>query len=180
MNNSQVETLLKSLMDIDSTSGNETMVLSYIEEMLKQEEFIIKRIPVTDRTYCILATIGTPKMLLQAHTDTVAPYIPFSENNDTIFGRGACDTKGCIASMLTAAIEAKQQGLTDFGLLFTVEEETTFHGATEAGKVFNDPRPYVIVGEPTSLQPVTNHYGVETYTITAKVKQLTQACQKRE
>jgi acetylornithine deacetylase len=92
MKNIQAEKLLKSLIEIKSMSGEETQILLFLESLLKKEHFGLKRIPVKKDTFCLFATVGNPKIILQAHVDTVQPYIPFSENKDTIFGRGACDT----------------------------------------------------------------------------------------
>jgi acetylornithine deacetylase/succinyl-diaminopimelate desuccinylase-like protein len=39
---------------------------------------------------------------LNAHIDVVKPYVPPRLENDIIYGRGACDDKGSIVSMLTA------------------------------------------------------------------------------
>lgn len=173
MKNEAAEKLLKSLIEIESLSGDEQKVLGFVEELLTQEGFVIERIPVGkdvssgQGTYCLLALVGQPLVILQAHLDTVTPYLPFAETDELILGRGACDTKGSAATMITAALAAKRQGQTNFGLLFTVEEETTFKGAIAAAQFFTEPLPYFIVGEPSSLQPVTCHFGIETITITA-------------
>ncbi len=170
MKKNKVEKLLKSLVEIESMSGEEAAVMAFIGNLLTKERFDIRRIPVTSTTFCLLATVGKPKVILQAHVDTVRPYVPFSEDNEFILGRGACDTKGSVATMITAGIETKRKGFKDFGLLFTVEEETSFRGAIEAAKIFNEPLPYFIVGEPSSLKPITSHFGIETFTITAQGK----------
>lgn len=170
MKNIKAENLLKSLIEIESMSGEETKVLSFLESLLKKEGFKLKRIPVKKDTFCLFATVGNPKIVLQAHVDTVQPFISYRENDTTIFGRGACDTKASVATMMVAGIKAKQDGLQNFGLLFTPEEETTFQGAIEATKFFKNTQLYFIVGEPSSLKPITSHFGIETFTITAKGK----------
>lgn len=167
MKNIQAEKLLKSLIEIKSMSGEETQILLFLESLLGKEDFNLKRIPVKKDTFCLFATMGNPKIVLQAHVDTVQPFAPFSENREVIFGRGACDTKASVATMTVAAIEAKKKGFTDFGLLFTVEEETSFAGAIEAAKFVGENKPFFVVGEPSSLKPITSHFGIETFTITA-------------
>jgi acetylornithine deacetylase len=82
--------------------------------------------------------------------DTVPPTILSSEDDEKIYGRGACDAKGIIASQIIAAENLRRDGISDIGLLFTVEEEEGGEGA----KVANTHRlaakcEYIINGEPT-------------------------------
>lgn len=170
MINTDTELLLKKLIEVESMSGNELPILTLIQNLLEEEGFKINRIPVSQSTFCIMARIGEPKVVLQAHVDTVQPFIPLSEDEKNIYGRGSCDTKGSIAAMITAAVNAKRNNSSNFGLLFTVEEETCFRGAIKAAKLFKDIPPYFIVGEPSSLKPITCHFGIATYVITVQGK----------
>jgi acetylornithine deacetylase len=168
--NTEVERLLQTLMEIPSSSGDEGGVLRFLEELLNKEGFVIQRIPVSKQTFCLFATVGQPNLIFQAHTDTVSPFISFSQDDEFIYGRGSCDTKGSIAAMVVAATTAKKQGQTNFGVLFTVEEETTFRGALAAAEIFQNPRPYFVVGEPSSLQPVTCQFGIDTVIVSSEGK----------
>src|SRR6266852_424291 len=80
--------------------------------------------------------------------DTVPPYFQSREDDTHIWGRGACDTKGIIASMIHAVEALVQQGERRAALLFVVGEERNSAGAYEAAK---DPRGsrFLINGEPT-------------------------------
>jgi acetylornithine deacetylase len=80
--------------------------------------------------------------------DTVPPFFPSSEDGEHIHGRGACDTKGTIAAMLTAAAELLATGRRGFGLLFVVGEETDSLGAQAAERNPRGSR-FLINGEPT-------------------------------
>ena len=54
-----------------------------------------------------------PVVTLSTHMDTVPPFFPSREDDEFIWGRAACDTKGIIASMINAAealLEAGQRG----------------------------------------------------------------------
>ena len=157
--------LLQTLIDIPSTTGSEKAVGEYVEKLLGEEGFILKKIPVNSDTFCLYATTGKPRIVLQAHLDVVPPHIPPSESPTHIFGRGACDTKASVASMIIAGIEARKKGVTDFGLLFTVDEEKNFAGAQACIADHSLNLPFMIVGEPTQLQPVCNHYGLLVITI---------------
>ena len=69
---------------------------------------------------------------LSTHIDTVPPFIEASEDDEKIYGRGACDAKGIVASQIFATEELRKQGINDIGLLFTVDEEQGSSGARAA------------------------------------------------
>ncbi len=54
--------------------------------------------------YCIPGADGQEKngVAINAHIDVVKPYFPPRLENDIIFGRGSCDDKGAIVTMLCA------------------------------------------------------------------------------
>ena len=92
----------------------------------------------------------TPRVWFSTHMDTVPPFIPPTEDDEKIYGRGACDAKGIIAAQITAAEQLRKEGIEDIGLLYTVEEERSSTGA----KAANEHRlaakcEYMINGEPT-------------------------------
>ena len=66
---------------------------------------------------------GSFLLQLSTHMDTVPPHIPSREDEDRIWGRGACDAKGIVASMIHAATALLEDGVRNFGLLFVVGEE---------------------------------------------------------
>jgi acetylornithine deacetylase len=80
--------------------------------------------------------------------DTVPPFIPSREDEEFIWGRGACDTKGIIASMLGALESLLAAGKRDLGVLFVVGEERNSVGARSANSQPRGTR-YLINGEPT-------------------------------
>ena len=82
--------------------------------------------------------------------DTVPPHISSSEDEEYIYGRGACDAKGIIAAQVFAAAALCAEGLNDIGLLFTVDEEMGSLGARAANKhELAQSCRYLINGEPT-------------------------------
>jgi acetylornithine deacetylase len=80
--------------------------------------------------------------------DTVPPFYASREDEEFIWGRGACDTKGIIASMIKAVEGLLAAGESDLGLLFVVGEERNSAGAYYAAKHPRGSR-YIINGEPT-------------------------------
>jgi len=125
----EAEKLLIDLLNIPSESGREQQLTETVLNRLKAASFQVEKIPVSDDRFCVLAIEGTPKILLAAHLDTVVGQLEVSADEENVYGRGSCDTKGSAAAMIVAAEKAATAGATDFGLLFTVGEETSFDGA---------------------------------------------------
>ena len=111
---------------------------------------------------------GAPEsILLEAHLDTVRadgmeipPFVP-NVRNGRMMGRGACDTKGSLATFLHAVCAvAKRKSRLPRNVVFAAvaDEEYGFTGARRlAGEVKAD---FGIVGEPTRLRIVRAHKGV--------------------
>ena len=143
--------LTKSLMNIPSTSGGEEAVAFFLRDHLQSLGWTVELQNVSDNQNNVIAYLNdTPRVWFSTHLDTVPPFIPPTEDDEKIYGRGACDAKGIIAAQITAAEELRKQGIDDIGLLYTVEEERSSTGARAA----ND-HPlaakceYMINGEPT-------------------------------
>lgn len=103
-----------------------------------------------DRFNVYAAPGGRPRVVLNSHIDTVPPWFACSEDDDYLYGRGACDTKGVIAAMIGAGERLREGGFGDFAFLFVVGEETDSIGAKTANVEFaNLGSEYVVVGEPT-------------------------------
>jgi acetylornithine deacetylase/succinyl-diaminopimelate desuccinylase-like protein len=106
------------------------------------------------------------RLLLAPHLDTVPAaddeqYAPCLEDT-RICGRGACDTKGSVAAMLTALCQLAKQGPrppeTEIVFAGLVDEEQAQSGSRAlAASGFQ--ADLAIVGEPTGLRIVTAHKG---------------------
>jgi acetylornithine deacetylase len=111
---------------------------------------------------------GRQTVLFEAHQDTVPTdnmaIEPFAARieNGLLYGRGACDVKGGMASMLAAfarLVREKPRGAMNVVMACAVDEEHTFLGVQELVK--RGPRAdMAIVAEPTSLRIVNAHKGV--------------------
>ena len=84
-----VEELLKNLVSVPSISNDETKLAEYIWNLLSQLGFELKKIPINDNRFNIIAQIGRPKIYFSAHMDTVAPYIDLKEDEKYFYGRGS-------------------------------------------------------------------------------------------
>ena len=162
--------LTRQLIDIDSVTPNEYEVgeflFAYLGRLAEKFQGSVERMPVADRRFNVLATFGEPRVTLSTHQDTVPPFIPSREDDENIWGRGACDVKGIIASMLLAAEQLLEQGTRNFGLLFVVGEERNSAGAYEAARHPRGSR-FIINGEPTSNRLALGSKGALRYEIVA-------------
>ena len=94
------------------------------------------------------------------------PFFPSSEDAEFIHGRGACDTKGIIAAMITAAEQLLAAGKRNFGLLFVVGEERNSAGALAAAKTPRGSK-FLVNGEPTENKLARGSKGALRYEINA-------------
>ena len=139
------------LIDVPSPTGSEFAVGELLDGELTRLGFTTRRHEVSDRRFNLLARAGgTPRVILNSHIDTVPPWFASSQDDDFVYGRGACDTKGIIAAMIAAGERLRARGIEDFAFLFVVAEETDSVGAKTANVEFADlGAEYVVVGEPT-------------------------------
>jgi len=143
--------LTKNLMNIPSVSGDEKAVGFFLRDYLTSLGWTVELQAVSENQNNVIAYLNdTPRVFFSTHLDTVPPFIAPTEDDEKIYGRGACDAKGIIASQIIAAENLRKEGINDIGLLYTVEEETSSIGAKAAN---NHPLAakceYLINGEPT-------------------------------
>lgn len=150
--------LTRALVDIESISGNETAVADYLVAHLgklasgtggrvEKMEADLATASAPGRAN-VLAWWGEPRVTLSTHMDTVPPFFPSREDNEFIWGRGACDAKGIIAAMIAAAERLLAEKTKNFALLFVAGEERNSAGAMAAARAPRGSR-YLINGEPT-------------------------------
>lgn len=163
--------LTRTLIDIESITGNELavghFVHNYLAEMAGRFDGTVERIEVEPNRYNVLACFGEPKVTLSTHLDTVPPFIPSREDEEFIWGRGACDVKGIIAAMLHAAEKVLAEGARGLALLFVVGEERNSAGAYHMAKVPRGSQ-YLINGEPTECKLALGSKGALRYEVTAR------------
>ena len=144
--------LTRALVDIESTSGTEAEIAQFIHSHLSKiaanSGGNVERMDVEPGRFNVLAIWGNPVVTLSTHMDTVPPFFPSRQDAEYIWGRGACDAKGIIASMIGAAEKLVSSGARNFALLFVVGEERNSAGAIAASRAPRGSR-YLINGEPT-------------------------------
>jgi acetylornithine deacetylase len=148
--NVDIVALTRQLVDIESITGNEATVGHFLEQELRKLGYESRRMPVEGDRANVYATSSqqpNPAIVFSTHMDTVPPFIPSSEDDQNIYGRGSCDAKGIIATQIAAAERLKEQGIY-VGLLFLVGEERDSAGAKVANQQPNGCE-FLINGEPT-------------------------------
>ncbi len=142
--------LTRRLVDIESITPNEGAVGNFLCDDLRRRGFESAAMPVEGARANVLATWPghpRPEIVFSTHMDTVPPFIPSSEDDTSIYGRGSCDAKGIIAAQVVAAEKLRSDGIY-VGMLFLVGEERDSIGAKAANQHPIGSR-FMINGEPT-------------------------------
>jgi acetylornithine deacetylase len=168
-----VKETLADLVSINSVSAlSNGEIVSYLEARCQAMGFNVRRYQYRDSAGIekinLICTAGAQagnssevELALVGHTDTV-PFDPnwieatrLVENEQKLFGRGSCDTKGFIAAALTAVERVDLNRLKKpLALIFTADEEVGLFGAKKLAAEKPLRIRYSIIGEPTSLQPI--------------------------
>ncbi len=152
--------LTRALVRIDSTTGTEGPAGDFVASLLDRAGWNVTRQDVSPGRFNVYARLDAPpEVVFSTHLDTVPPYIPLSEDAESLHGRGTCDAKGLLAAMITAAEELRAAGERRLGLLFIVGEENGSDGARAAASL--EPRGrWLINGEPTENRLSVGQKGV--------------------
>lgn len=141
-----------------ATRGIET----FRQPVLPGRENVVAKLPGVDRKR---------RLILEAHMDTVSvsgmsipPFTP-DVRDGRLYGRGSCDTKAGLATMMHAVAHWKEQGLVppcDLWLAAVVDEEFAFRGVIKLceGLEATAAATAAIVAEPTEMRVVVAAKGV--------------------
>jgi acetylornithine deacetylase len=157
----ELEKLALTMLSIYSPSGEEAPICRFMKSYLSRY-FEVKLQRVGAR-FNILACVGVPKIILATHLDTVPGKLRVRADEGYLYGRGACDAKGTAASMILAAIKAKNAGCKNFGVLLDVGEETDFSGVKRAIKSLK--AEFVVLGEPTNMKVMLGQKGLLVFKV---------------
>jgi len=148
--------ITKELIKIDTRNppGITEEAVEYLQSLFSSYKTKVYRKVSNKPNLVVEISKGKPVLMLTSHLDTVPcedkllnPIIV----NGKLYGRGACDAKGCVAAICSAALKANPSiGLK---LAFTADEEVG--GANGLGYVFPiESADYVIIGEPKSIDSI--------------------------
>jgi acetylornithine deacetylase len=149
------------LCQVDSTTGHEARMIPTLTGMFRNLGARVLWQSVEGGRCNLLATWGEPRLLFSTHLDTVPPFIPPHREGDRLWGRGTCDAKGILATMMETIRLLLAEGHRDLAFLGVVGEETDSLGA----RIALDLKPNmpnllgVINGEPTGNVLATGQRG---------------------
>jgi acetylornithine deacetylase len=126
----------------------------------------VERMDVEPHRFNVLATWDDPIVTFSTHMDTVPPFYASREDAESVWGRGACDTKGTIASMIFAVEGLLAEGVRNIAMLFVVGEERNSAGAIAAAQPPRGSR-YLINGAPTDNKLALGSKGALRYEVIA-------------
>jgi acetylornithine deacetylase len=174
--------LLARLISFDTTSALSNLALiQFIQDYLASYDVQSTLVhDETGRKANLYATIGPRDrggVMLSGHTDVVPvkgqawTTNPFelTERDGLLYGRGACDMKGFIASCLAAVHALTQANLhTPVHFAFSYDEEVGCLGVRRLIEMMQglSVRPAMaIIGEPTSMRLMIGHKGKRAYRV---------------
>ncbi len=146
-----VVALARTLIDIESTTGQEGPVARVLAGYLRGRGYSVLEQPVAGDRINVIAAAGEPDVVFSTHFDCVPPFFPSRVDGGILHGRGACDAKGILAAMVGAAERLRADGETRVGLVFVAGEERGSDGAKAANTIASATR-FLINGEPTELK----------------------------
>ena len=153
-----VEGLTRDLVDIDSTTGREHEVATWLAAFLRHRGYRVSEQPIGDGRFNVFAQLdAAPRVVFSTHFDCVPPFAPSRQQGGVIFGRGSCDAKGILASQLVAAERLRAGGESRIAMLFVAGEERGSDGARVANEHAPAGVKFLLNGEPTD-----NRLGVAT------------------
>jgi acetylornithine deacetylase len=174
------EEMLARLVGFDTTSSKTNLeLIHWVQNYL--QDYGIKSTLVHDATkqkanlHAVIGPQDQPGVVLSGHTDVVPvegqawdsdPFV-LREQNGLLYARGTCDMKGFIAvalARLPAMVKKPLKAPVHFALSY--DEEVGCIGAHSlADHIVSLPvKPKLcIVGEPTSMKPITGHKGICDY-----------------
>jgi acetylornithine deacetylase len=159
--------LTRRLVDIDSTTGQEGEVATFLAATLRDLGYRVIEQPLDGGRSNVIASLSEPSLVFSTHFDCVPPFFPSREADGLLYGRGSCDAKGILVAQIAAAERLRASGETRVGLVFVAGEERGSDGAKAANTLASRSR-YVINGEPTDNRLGAATRGVYRVRLTAR------------
>ena len=161
----------------DVAGGEERPLAEHLAGLLRlrgPDEVTVVEVPRAEghkAASYVYARFGQPRLLVNAHLDTVPPNAAWSSDpflpridGGRLYALGAADTKGAAAAILAALEEVTPR---DTGVLFSGDEE--FSSVAMRAFMTSSHRnglERAIVCEPTNLRVGTRHRGITSFDVT--------------
>jgi acetylornithine deacetylase len=167
--------LLQQIISIPSFSRDETAVADFLEHFIESKGYVVSRkennIWLTSPGFDVSRTT----ILLNSHIDTVKPVSGWERNpfspvieKGKLFGLGSNDAGASLVSLLYAFFYLSQQPQA-YNLIFAATAEEEVSGKNGIESLLKDlPKiDFVVVGEPTGMQPAVAEKGLMVVDCTA-------------
>ena len=164
--------LLREMLEIYSPSGKEGEMAAYLVTQMRALGFRAYQDPVGN-AIGVLGE-GEREIVLLGHIDTVEGFIPIRLEDGRLYGRGAVDAKGPLATFILAAARVGPLPDKRIVVVGAVEEESASKGARYLASSFSPQM--VVIGEPSGWQHVTLGYKgrlLVTYRLAAPMRHST-------
>lgn len=170
--------LLRRWIDVPSPTGDEGAFAARVVADLRALGVPARAVEAAPGRPNVVAGAEPAQVVLCTHLDVVAPHVPSSEDATAVWGRGACDAKGCMVAMVAAwlALDAGERGRV--GLLFVAGEEGDHCGARAAWDLPWRPAS-VVLGEPCGLTVARAQMGMLKVRVVAEGVAAHSACPER-
>lgn len=179
--------LLMELVKTNSENppGNEKMMAFFVRDFLEDMKISCQLMKFGENRYDLIASVGKGDgLMLNGHMDTVPvgnlenwKYDPFGKMKDgKIYGRGAVDMKGGLASILTAVrnvVKEKTEFKRKMLLAFVGDEEVALEGSKffiKNGRGFLRDVRYGVIAEPTKFMITRAQKGISSMRIRIRGK----------
>jgi len=146
--------LLREMLEIYSPSGKEGEMAAYLVTQMRGLGFRAYQ-DAAGNAIGVLGE-GEREIVLLGHMDTVEGFIPIRLRDGKLYGRGAVDAKGALATFILAAARVGPLSDKRIVVVGAVEEETTSKGARYVLGSFSPQA--VVIGEPSGWEHVTLGY----------------------
>ncbi|RWO99576.1 MAG: acetylornithine deacetylase [Mesorhizobium sp.] len=168
--------ILEKLIAFPTVSRDSNLdLIGYVADLLDAHGIACQIIQSEDgdkaNLFATIGPAGTSGIMLSGHTDVVPidgqnwtlPPFEMSERDRKLYGRGAADMKGFVASALAACVTASKMTLqTPLHLALSYDEEIGCIGVRSLIDMLRGApqRPLLcIIGEPTGMKVATGHKG---------------------
>lgn len=166
--------------DYTATQPVEHEVSRYVESLFRPYGMEITRescSPIHENLLIRLrGRSAAPGILFESHMDTVPAddwldraFVPRIEG-DLVYGRGACDDKGCLTAMILAVLDLLESGTVPPRpvLLLAAGDEEYAQTGIKHFLTGSEPIACGVFGEPTELVPIIQHKGTVRWDITVR------------
>jgi LysW-gamma-L-lysine carboxypeptidase len=151
-------TLLQGALEIESLSGQEQPIATYLVEAMRQRGYTRSFVDEAGNAVGEIGEAQAPHtIVLLGHMDTVPGAVPVRIEDGSLYGRGSVDAKGPLCAFIEAATRLQVPSAWRIVVVSAVEEEAaTSKGARYAATRYQPDA--CVIGEPSAWDRVTLGY----------------------